>query len=287
MKIISSFHDYYDKVLTHGRDDDILYIRKRSEILHNLPEDILPWKVSGKWGYKKPDTFNIIDKKMINDEGISHMSIDRPNIYKGHYQFHEAFALVAGKAYSVWVKTNFGYDEKLNDLSNNIFGGYDKKNILNKIVEKKGNGSNVFNQKPRFIDVSSKCLFDGSEYNKSHKIAYQSAKNKFLEYNFTDFHLELNAPILLVGDINFMDVNNQKNSNIKQENHNTFVVKNPRLADLYFEHVLNPYTCFQDVFQFVGGVAPGRQMPMIQISDKDMIVKKGFDDVYGFRKRPS
>ena len=65
------------------------------------------------------------------------------------------------------------------------------------------------------------------------------------------------------------------------------LVRNPCLADLHLQRSLDPHSCFQDISQFIGGVMPGRQMPMVEISDKDMVVKKGFDEKYGFRTRPS
>lgn len=49
---------------------------------------------------------------------------------------------------------------------------------------------------------------------------------------------------------------------------------------------LDPYSCFQNIEQFISGVVPGQQMPMVTLSDKHMVLKKGFDPKYGFRTRP-
>lgn len=67
---------------------------------------------------------------------------------------------------------------------------------------------------------------------------------------------------------------------------NTQVIRNPLLRDLGVAALIDPYACFQSIAQFVGGVAPGRTMPMVVLSDKDQVRKKGFDEEYGFRTRP-
>lgn len=51
----------------------------------------------------------------------------------------------------------------------------------------------------------------------------------------------------------------------------------PCLADSQFYKVKDPFTAFQEISMYLGGVIP-RQVPeMIQISDKDRIVQHGFN----------
>ena len=51
----------------------------------------------------------------------------------------------------------------------------------------------------------------------------------------------------------------------------------PRLADFKFYKVKDPFTAFQEISMYLGGVIP-RQVPeMINISDKDRIAQHGFD----------
>ena len=71
------------------------------------------------------------------------------------------------------------------------------------------------------------------------------------------------------------------------EGANAALILNPRLADIGFQRLVDPYTCFQAISQFIEGVVPGQQMPMVAISDASQVRKKGFDPVYGFRKRPA
>lgn len=51
----------------------------------------------------------------------------------------------------------------------------------------------------------------------------------------------------------------------------------PRLADSQFYKAKDPFTAFQEISMYLGGVIP-RQVPeMIQISDKDRIAQHGFN----------
>ena len=71
------------------------------------------------------------------------------------------------------------------------------------------------------------------------------------------------------------------------EGANAALILNPRLADIGFQRLVDPYTCFQAISQFIEGVVPGQQMPMVAISDASQVRKKGFDPKYGFRTRPA
>ena len=60
---------------------------------------------------------------------------------------------------------------------------------------------------------------------------------------------------------------------------------NPTLKDLEFFKVQNPFTCFQELSMYIGGVLKQPDRPMVEITDKDRISKHGFDK-YSFRKLP-
>lgn len=81
-----------------------------------------------------------------------------------------------------------------------------------------------------------------------------------------------------------------KNSKLSREEmrlaEQVSVIKNPPLKDLGLAGIMPAFEMFQTCDQFISGVLPGATSPMVEIKDKDMIVKKGFDPTYGFRKRP-
>jgi hypothetical protein len=65
-----------------------------------------------------------------------------------------------------------------------------------------------------------------------------------------------------------------------------FLVTNPCLKDYKFEKVKDPQTAFQDVFMYISGVLGISAPEMVEISDKEMAIKKGHGDKYSFRKPP-
>lgn len=60
----------------------------------------------------------------------------------------------------------------------------------------------------------------------------------------------------------------------------------PCLKDLGFQKIKDPYTAFQDISMYQFGVLGDVDKDTVDISDKDRVAGKGFDTVYGFRKRP-
>jgi hypothetical protein len=62
---------------------------------------------------------------------------------------------------------------------------------------------------------------------------------------------------------------------------------NPCLRDFKFEKIIDPYTALQSIMMYISGVLGSPNEQIIQISDKDQIVSKGFDTVTSFRKAPS
>lgn len=62
-------------------------------------------------------------------------------------------------------------------------------------------------------------------------------------------------------------------------------VLNARLKGLEFYRVFDPYTAFQEIQMFFGRLR-SPEKPIPKISDADMLVAKGFDPKYSFRKDP-
>jgi hypothetical protein len=62
-------------------------------------------------------------------------------------------------------------------------------------------------------------------------------------------------------------------------------INSDRLSKLFFFRMLDPYTAFQELSMFVGGVLPRNPNPMVEItSEKVKVAKHGFDK-WSFRKR--
>lgn len=58
-----------------------------------------------------------------------------------------------------------------------------------------------------------------------------------------------------------------------------FVIKDPCLSDTGFMSIVDPITAYQEISMYLGGVLGNPEPQMVQIADKDQLVKKGFDDM--------
>lgn len=127
-----------------------------------------------------------------------------------------------------------------------------------------------------------------------HTRHYDQARGRLLAHDFTDLHLATEAPVILLAPVELLYPNPhhmpealRKARAIGGCGANAALILNPRLADIGFQRLVDPYTCFQAISQFIEGVVPAQQMPMVAISDASQVRKKGFDPKYGFRTRPA
>ncbi|MFW9872257.1 MAG: hypothetical protein ACFFG0_04070 [Candidatus Thorarchaeota archaeon] len=58
---------------------------------------------------------------------------------------------------------------------------------------------------------------------------------------------------------------------------------NPILKDINFYRIIDPFTAYQNLSMFIGGILPRQSTPTVEISDEDMVIKKGFNK-WSFRK---
>jgi hypothetical protein len=76
------------------------------------------------------------------------------------------------------------------------------------------------------------------------------------------------------------------NSTRCSDEYNGFVI-NPVLKDYDIFKIIDPWTAFQEISMFIGGVLGSPNKPITQIADIDMVVAKGFDKKLSFRKAPT
>lgn len=246
MKIIGKHKDYYDSALGLGHDDSCVYVRHQSLASAQMNGD-LPWK--------NQRTVRVVDNTLPK--------------YTAQYQsshFHESFVCVAGKAYCVFVR-----QASFSGSPPYTFNGHSDSDKLVSLF----NQEPLKNGDPRYTSVDNL-----SGFSEAARLSHEHTRQRFLDKDFTSLHLELEAPVLLLLNPRFFQP-----THLKWDN-NTFAVKNPTLKDLRLQNILDPYSCFQNIEQFISGVVPGQQMPMVTLSDKHMVLKKGFDPKYGFRTRP-
>jgi len=62
---------------------------------------------------------------------------------------------------------------------------------------------------------------------------------------------------------------------------------NCELRHFNFQKVFDPWQAFQEISMFVGGCMVGDEAAMARVDDEHMMLKKGFDHPYSFRKEPT
>lgn len=273
--------------MAYGSDPDAIYQRKTSLIagagVEGLNANLLPWSIrAGKWSETDVRMLHIFNKK-IDVEKLNLWTMRETDILN----LGEAFILVAGKAYPVWLNPNM-VQRGLTDPGNSAqwLGSPTVEDALKQ-------AHTQINKRATDIELDT-IQSQSMVWRRDKKAftAYETARDKFLEQDFTQLHLNTGAPIILVSKVSLLgDLDNQMREQFEKERLAgreipPALILNPRLADLNMANVLDPASAFQEVSQFISGVAPGQQMPMVEISDEDKVHKRGFDPKYGFRTRP-
>lgn len=101
-------------------------------------------------------------------------------------------------------------------------------------------------------------------------IAFLSNKNR--GHLYQKYFEEHNAPIFAV--------------DTQYKYGKTTLIINPLLRPYQFQKVKDPYTAYQEIEQYVGGVLLSPAPPVPVPSDEIMVEIKGFDPKWGFRKPP-
>ena len=281
MKIISKFRDYYDSVLAHGRDETLVYVRDRQVEGLALEGLDLPWDAAisdtQRYAVGQRVAFAMLEKDAEAYQRRPVWSISGPG---NHLRMDEAFVVIAGKATPVWLRFDslaaLKGDQQLGDL-----GKTSLEEWAQHWKKERAEIERLYGRPTRPLEVVAHV----KNVDKDKAATYDAARARFLERDFTALHLEREAPVLLLASPEsfFQNVNSL---NLPPKA-NVVMVRNPCLRELGIHKTIDPVTAFQSISQFIDGVVPGRQLPLVEISDQAQVVKKGFDPKYGFRTRPS
>jgi hypothetical protein len=293
MRILSSFRDYYDRVQAQGQDADVLFRREPSRLAlsaDGLPP--LPWLAqhvgSGYRGRLLGPVAVRVGPERKHSYGTS--SWDR--------YYEEAFVLLAGKAYPIWVNRHYGkaYDASARQVTtgeaitipayarDRVEQGGPDIDSLARSYEAHARTSGSGNPDLAFVVKRLDKPEDAHEAKARRDQA--AAREHVLAYDWTDVQLQLDSPVAVLMAMP-LDGYGYEHALRTRKEQKSLVLVNPCLEDLQFARVRDPFSAFQDIASFIGGIMPGRQSPMITLSDRTQVVKKGFDPVYGFRTRPS
>lgn len=73
---------------------------------------------------------------------------------------------------------------------------------------------------------------------------------------------------------------------IELEKNSPVLILNPKLKDVDFVHLKDPYTTYQEIFMFKAGVLGNPEKEIVTISDKDKAKQLGHDGKYSFKTVP-
>jgi len=186
-------------------------------------------------------------------------------LIRGYRRCIEPFAVIfCGKIYfgiRITVKTKCNwYDSYNSSISVYCYNAEETIKVLNK------NNNDIDVKR----ELSGKILVNGKFIN----VTPERRVKVFFENNGSDKFINLmiakKCPILSIEDANSCK------AMLKCE-------VNPILKNLAFFRVLDPYTAYQNLSMFVGGIITKEDKPTVEISDEDMAIKKGFDK-WSFRK---
>jgi hypothetical protein len=128
----------------------------------------------------------------------------------------------------------------------------------------------------KFVTNCKNTVLRESFLNENHKIKYYYNKPNPTKYK------------------NFFGFSNEKLNNLFiKENIPVFIVdlseekiySNPCLKDFGFFKAKEPFTTYQDIFNYISGVLPDSQREIIEVSNDVKIHKAGFNE-WSFRKEP-
>lgn len=184
--------------------------------------------------------------------GFNKRNNEKFNKYR--FSADEAFLIICGKIYPFWVYNS-------NDVD--VFFASSEA-FLKFIVGQFG-----IAREELIDDESISWLYSLNEKENSR------FREEIFSKDWTDICVSEGAPILILKQ--FHDRSVGKNV--------TGIKKNIKLKGTGFESIVDPYTLYQEIEMFFGTQLVSERNPPTSISDKEQIIKKGFDPKYGFRRR--
>ena len=246
MRIIGG-HDYYDSALAYGRDDDVIFVREPKII----PDTNCPLFKGYPHAIIKGRSYWGSGNKLQVKEGN----------YLVTLELHTINCYVAGKHYgAIKVKKEFnsGYRE--------IFWNYDA--FVNWLASV---GKEVAGPAKKY-----KWEKDSPE-----KDAFTSLQAFFTPMPATPEQLTWlieNRIVTATWYDNFRNYgpNSEWRCNSTEQGY--------ALKDIEFARAVDPFTLFQEISMFVGGVLPRNTNPMVEIVDQVVKAEKHGFDKWSFRK---
>jgi hypothetical protein len=253
MKIISKFKDFYDHVVDPSMiDPSIKWVRNTKTYFPSKEEM-----------EKLPSQDYKVDRSI---------TISFEQEHRSERKYVQGWLVIADKAHPIWMLANKNFE--FSTLEDMVPSQRDAPIHYLGIC-----GENFLDLIKRWTKENGHKLFiPATNHNRQDKAEIEMG-NRFQQQDLTNFSLAMGTPLYLLLPTHIRGDYWAKGK--------WAVVKNPMLNMLYAQLVFQPYEIWQSCMQFIGGVMPGQQSPMVSLTDTEIRDKHGFDPTWGFRKRPS
>lgn len=251
MRIISDFHDYYDCIQGMGQDQDLIYFRRLIEESYegkDMPFGDLP---------------------KFYDSVVLHPPTGRSNFYNA-ISVRMRVVGFCGKVYPI---LNMHLERSSGDQFNaTCFNMEETEAFMVQALKKRDFENYESNHKSAAWRRRSGGVLSGRN-RKVYKEFWQKWGEK--QNAFQNLFDEQKVP-LFVADYGTNPYHDSRRK----------ITFNGCLKEVEFFRIVEPFTAFQELSMYWGNVAqPNRPIP--EVSDEDMLVAKGFDPKWSFRKEPS
>lgn len=257
MRIISKFRDYYDSIQAYGQDENVVYVRKNEQIYDSI-DDVL-----NEYYLRKTDYMGRPSEYFGNCYRNSYRGVDLVGTFSIFF---------CGERFNV-IRTGYRKKERAIDI-HNINGVYEEKLHYSKEgLDEYIDSLKI--QQPRIAYY---------EKESTKRMSADIVEFFGLTKTSPDLHFKFNTPVFVITKLSTKQDPFFKYHRTMTA---TGVDVNPVLKDLDFMKVKDPYTAYQELDMFISGVMGGRSPVMVDVSDEDMKVKKGFGHHYAFKKEPT
>lgn len=247
MRIFSKHQDYYDSCLSWGIDPNVLYLR-REEVIQEKDNK-----------HKELQNNRIIDE-FLGKRETSYSYAMRP---RDPMCVSRKIMIFCGKIYLGLEIDLFEYSSKVSKK----YKWEDKEKFtktcwsfeqVEEFLNKYNVGFYELNSKDKRWNYRQKLTKEWvAHYFNLNKISYTDEEIR-------ELHFKYDTPNIYI---------------TRSE-----VVFNKILKDIGFVRCLDPYTTFQELSMFIGGIMGGKSPAMVEIEDEYRIAMKGFNEM-SFRKR--
>lgn len=245
MKIISKFQDYYDSALMYGIDENLIYVRK---------EESMVAKVPGAFG----EAFQWI-----------------PSFYPTHDIAPSRSAILfCGKVYPLCTLTY-----QPNCLRSDVEHAYDAKTYINFVAARSKKDTSLWERVAQPRRWYRRRHASDSDWKEKAEERITKGYQQFANIapDISHLHHEYKSPVIMLREPQTASYHRYRGT--KPDNESMFeLVLNPCLKDIRFARMVDPFTAFQEVSMFLGGVIGSIEDNTVQIDDVHMRDAKGFDD---------